>query len=42
MPQVKHLGKGKGLQVQNIILKDIKPDAIKQELEEVRELVKNQ
>jgi len=30
------------LQVQNSILKDVELDAIKQELEEVRELVKNQ
>jgi hypothetical protein len=30
------------LQVQNAILKDIELDVIKQELEEVRELVRNQ
>jgi hypothetical protein len=30
------------LQVQNAILKDIELDALKQELEEVRELVRNQ
>jgi hypothetical protein len=30
------------LQVQNAILKDIELDAIKQKLEEVRELVRNQ